>query len=176
MNAAASPSSRPERFKSKGRQRSIGRRLKTIEADKNQFGERLETSRQNAIRHARGNHVGGMADRIGPAGAGVGHDDRGPFKSERLLQIENLLLGRYRATRPRSRECLWARMSRKKFSPKPCRPPSLKRKAEAQAGASARRVEQPGRGQGFARGGARPTEPRAPEGVYRSPKPQNPMT
>ena len=69
-----------------------GRGLETIEADEDQLGQRFEAAGQNAVGRADGNQVGGVADGVGAAGAGVGDDDGWTRKAERLLQIEDLLL------------------------------------------------------------------------------------
>ena len=74
---------------------AVGARgLEAIEPDEDQFGQRLKTAGQHAVGRADGNQIGGMADGVGAAGAGVGDNDRVARKAERLLQVETCCCGR----------------------------------------------------------------------------------
>ena len=68
-------------------------RLKAIEAAENQFTERLEPSRQHDVSESRTHEIGGVADGIRPARAGIRDNHRGTGEAETLLEIGDLLLG-----------------------------------------------------------------------------------
>ena len=72
---------------------AVGARgLKAIEADEDKFGQCLKAAGKDAVSDAGGNQIGGVADGVGSAGAGVGEDDGVSGKTERLLDVEDLLL------------------------------------------------------------------------------------
>ena len=68
--------------------------MEAIKAAVDQFAQRLETSRQHDVGKSSPHEIGGVADGIGPARAGVRNNHRGAGKSEVLLKIGDLLLGR----------------------------------------------------------------------------------
>jgi len=67
--------------------------LETIETDEDKLGQGLESTNQNAIGQPGGDEIGPVSNGIRATGAGVGQDDRVSGKAERLLDIEDLLLG-----------------------------------------------------------------------------------
>ena len=67
--------------------------LEAVEADEDEFGERLEAAGEDAFGGADGDEVGGVADGVGTAGAGIGVNGGVAGEAERQLDVEDLLVG-----------------------------------------------------------------------------------